>query len=829
MPPHFSVPSFFCLIFFASSFVFGQSGDASRLPRRLPGVQPDGNVLLPTQWSLHPAGKQIDLGNFPVNIVVHPKGPWAAVLHAGYGEHEIVIVDIKVGHVRSRVTLPQTFYGLCFDPEGTRLFAGGCEAEMIHQYRFADGYLSDPKEISIATPGQRSIPGGLATSRDGATLYAACCWGDGLAAVPLAGGDSPRRLALPKDSYPYLPLPAAQSGRLYLSLWGASAVAVVDCKKLTVEAVWPVASHPTEMALAPDESLLYVACSDTNTVSVVETATGKTLEVIGTALFPQAPHGSTPSSLAMSPNGKALLVANSNNNNVAVIDVSRRGQSQSLGFIPAGWYPTAVRFDPAGETIFVANAKGVIPKANPHGPNPLVSSPVSTREYIGGLLRGTLSIVHTPTARTLAGYTKRAYECSPLRAEADPAARQRGPDHPIPARPGERSPIEHCIYIIKENRTYDQVFGDLAQGNGDPNLCLFPEPVTPNHHALVRQFVLLDNFYVEAEVSAGGHEWSTAAYATDFVEKTWPLNYRPGGKGNIVYPGEGGSPLGPPSSGYLWDRCREAGLSYRSYGEFIANGKTPDQPGRAKVKSLEGHFDPLYRGFDLDYPDARRADRFLEEFKRFEAEGNLPRFIVMHLPSDHTHGTRNAKLSPTSMVADNDLALGRIVEAVSRSRYWPRTAIFIVEDDAQNGSDHVDAHRSVALVVSPYVKRRSVDSNLYSTSSMLRTMELILGLKPMTQFDAAALPMDASFQAKADLTPYVHAEPQVSLNERNGPAAWGAAMSEKMDFSEMDAADDLLLNQIVWKSVRGPDSVMPPPVRAAFVRPMPETGEKGEQ
>jgi YVTN family beta-propeller protein len=791
----------------------------------LPGIQADGNVLLSTQWSLRPAGRQVDLGNFPVNVAVHPKGTWAAVLHAGFAEHEIVVVDIKRGRVHSRVTLPQTFYGICFDPEGSRLFASGCEAETIHQFQFADGYLSAHREISIATAGQRSIPGGLATDRDGTTLYAACCWGDGLVAVPLGGDGSPRRLALPKDSYPYVPLPASQSERVYVSLWGKSGVAVVDRKAMAVEAVWTVASHPTEMALSPDETLLYVACSDTNTVSVVDTKSGKTLEVIGTALFPQAPHGSTPSSLALSPGGKALLVANSNNNDVAVIDISRRGQSQSLGFIPAGWYPTAVRFDPAGETILIVNAKGIIPKANPHGPNPMASSPVSTREYIGGLLRGTLSILHTPGVRELARYSQRAYECSPLRADPDAAVRLREPGHPIPARSGEPSPIKHCIYIIKENRTYDQVLGDLPQGNGDPDLCIFPEQVTPNHHALVRQFVLLDNFYVEAEVSATGHEWSTAAYATDFVERTWPLNYR-GGKGNIVYPGEGGAPLGPPSSGYLWDRCREAGLSYRSYGEFIANGKTPSDPGRAKVKSLEGHFDPFYRGFDLNYPDARRADRFLEEFKRFEADGNLPRFVIMHLPSDHTHGTRNAKLSPTAMVADNDLALGRIVEAVSRSRYWPETAVFVVEDDAQNGSDHVDAHRSVALVISPYVKRRSVDSNLYSTSSLLRTMELILGLKPMTQFDAAALPMDAAFQAKPDLSPYICRPAQVSLDQRNGPTAWGADLSEKMDFSEMDAADDLLLNEIVWKSVRGPDSAMPPPVRAAFVRSM---GEKEEE
>lgn len=792
--------------------------------RQLPGLQPDGEVLLPNQWSLRPVGKQIDLGDLPVNIAMHPKAPWAAILHSGFAKHEIVVIDTKTGQVKSRTGLPVSFYGLCFDPEGKRLFASGGESGVVHQYRFTDGTLTAEHDISLGAAREQLIPAGLACSADGKMLYVACCWGHLLEVVTLERADSPKRLALPDGSHPYTVLPCRSNDQLYVSLWGKAAVAVVDPKTLRVEAEWPTESHPTEMALSPDEKVLYVACSDSNTVSVLDTATGRPLEIISTALYPQAPHGSTPNSLALSPDGKTLFIANADNNNVAVIDVSRRGQSHSLGFIPVGWYPTSVRTDRVGESVFVANGKGLVPKANPHGPMSPLKGPKRTEEYIGSLFRGTLSILSRPTADDMARYTKAAYECSPYRTHHAPRDEQHH------AERGEYfGPIKHCIYIIKENRTYDQVLGDMPEGNGDARLCIFGERVTPNHHALARQFVLLDNFYVDGEVSADGHEWSMAAYATDFVEKTWPLTYRPGGgyrpethgrsTGKILgYPSEGAFAIAQPSSGYIWDRCREAGVSYRSYGEFVAN---PDKPGglcRAKVKNLEGHIDPHYQSFDLNYPDSKRADRLLEELKRFEKEGQMPQFTVVRLPSDHTHGTSPGKLTPTAMVADNDLALGRIIEAISHSRFWPTTAVFVLEDDAQNGSDHVDAHRSPALVISPYTKRHYVDSSMYSTSSMLRTMELILGLRPMSQYDAAARPMDASFQSKPDLTPYQHLPARVDMNARNNKLSWGAAESSKMDFTKEDAADDLLLNEIVWRSVRGADSPMPPPVRASFVR-----------
>jgi hypothetical protein len=335
---------------------------------------------------------------------------------------------------------------------------------------------------------------------------------------------------------------------------------------------------------------------------------------------------------------------------------------------------------------------------------------------------------------------------------------------------------------------------------------------------LAREFVLLDNFYVESEVSADGHEWTMGAYATDFVEKSWPLSYGHNKRhGKYVYPSEGRFKIAEPAGGYLWDRAREAGVSYRSYGEFINNPKSTNEPCTTRVKTLEGHFDPWYRSFDLDYSDFQRAERFIAELKRFEVEGEMPRLQVVRLPNDHTSGTAVGKRTPTAYVAENDAALGMVVEAISKSKFWPQTAIFVVEDDAQNGPDHVDAHRTIAFVISPHVKHGVVDSTMYSTSSMLRTMELILGLSPMSQFDAAAMPMFNSFHAPPDLRPYEALPANMDLHERNVRTAWGSEQSKKMDFSKEDAADDLLLNEVIWRSVRGTNHPMPAPVRAAFV------------
>ena len=820
----------------------------------LPGQQPDGSVLLPNQWSLRPAGRQVELGDFPINVAAHPGGRFAAVLHSGYSTHQIVVVDILTATVASWTVVHEAFYGLEFSADGKTLFCSGAGDEVVHFFDFHEGLLNNPRQVQLRDPKLRAMPAGLALDHAAKHLFVANVWADRITRVEISPQSSVSDILLrtnasalamapvppssdqdteaatkreeaslyragPNDTFPYACRLDEQRQRLYVSLWAQAAVAVIDLKSDHVIAHWPTQEHPCEMALTRSGKVLFVANASRNTVTVFDTASGKTLETIWAALYPNSPPGSTPNSLALAPDEKTLFVANADNNLLAVFDVTTPGKSRSLGFIPAGWYPTSVRVTPDGRHLLVANGKGTISKANPRGPQPGIKGDSElTVQYIARLLRGTLSIIDLPPRKQfearLKDYTAQAYLTSPLKADAGVvAAHPQG--NPVPFKPGQTSPIKYVLYIVKENRTYDQVLGDLPQGNGDPKLCLFPDRVTPNHHQLARDFVLLDNFYVEAEVSADGHEWSMGAYATDFVEKMWPLGYGHNRAKKYPYPAEGYFPIASPAGGYLWDRARDANVSYRSYGEFVNLFTPASQPTTAKVKALEGHIDPWYRGFDLDYRDAKRADRFIAGLKRMESEGDMPRLQIIRLPNDHTHGSSPGHRTPIAYVADNDLALGRVVEAVTRSKFWPQTAIFILEDDAQNGPDHVDAHRSIAFVISPYTKRGAVDSTMYSTSSMLRTMELILGLKPMSQFDAAATPMFHAFQPKPDLRPYTCLPAGVDLEELNSAHAWGGEI--KMNFSREDAADDLLLNEAIWRSVRGADKPMPAPVRAAFV------------
>lgn len=829
----------------------------------LPGQRPDGSVLLPNHWSLRPAGRQVELGDLPINVAVHPDGRFAAVLHSGYSAHEIVVVDITATKVVSRTGVHEAFYGLEFSKDGRQLFCSGAGDEVVHAFAFEQGQLTNHSRIKLRDAKLRAVPAGLAVSANAQRLFVANVWGDrvtrvdllpqpqvaeivlgtnaALLSVPPVKGSSDFDNAAatkreeaslyqggPYNAFPYACRLDEKRQRLYVSLWAEGAVGVIDLKTEQVIARWPTQEHPCEMALTRSGRRLFVANASRNTVTVFDTQSGKVLETIWAALYPQAPPGSTPNGLALSPDEQTLYVANADNNIVAVFDVGTPGKSRSLGFIPVGWYPTSVRVTPDGAHLLVANGKGITPKANPLGPQPGVNPPAgATVQYIAQLFQGTLSIIDLPprkeAASQMAAYTAQAYRCSPLNAEASVSALPAG-DNPIPRAPGQPSPIKYCLYIIKENRTYDQVLGDLPQGNGDPKLCLFPERVTPNLHRLAREFVLLDNFYVDAEVSADGHEWSMAAYATDFVEKMWPLDYGHNGSKKFPYPSEGVFPIASPAGGYLWDRARQAGVSYRSYGEFVSFGASTNVPGTARLPALRGHIDEWYRGWDLDYPDVKRSARFIAELKRFEAAGDMPRLQILRLPNDHTHGTASGQRTPTAYVGDNDLALGQLVEAVSHSKFWSQTAIFVVEDDAQNGPDHVDAHRTTAFVFSPYTRHGAVDSTMYSTASMLRTIELILGLKPMSQFDAAATPMFNSFQATPDLRPHEALPANVDLEERNSAHAWGGQI--KMNFAREDAADDLLLNEVVWRSVRGATSPMPAPVRAAFV--FQHRGEKDE-
>jgi YVTN family beta-propeller protein len=683
--------------------------------------------------------------------------------------------------------------------------------------------------------------GGLSVSPDGKRLYAVNVLGQSLTSVDLEAGKPVQSVAL--EAEPYTCLAAPDGLALFVSLWGGAKVLVFDASTLERTGEITVGEHPNAMAVSADGGRLFVACANTNAVWAVDLSAGRAIEQISTALFPGLPPGSTPNGLGLSPDGRRLLVANADNNAVGVVDVAERGNSRVVGFLPTGWYPTAVGFSRDGKTIRVLSGKGLVSQANPRGPQPGIPAG-EPGQYIGALLTGSLSVVSAPDAAALARYTKTVYELTP-RFETTPprAARDAGRSSaPIPFRPGGRSPIRHVFYVLRENRTYDQILGDLGEGNGDASLCLFGEDVTPNAHALAREFVLLDNFYVNSEVSYNGHEFSDGAYASDVAQKLWPMNYAD--RGGAYLSGEGGPMRNPygnlvaPASGYIWDACRRSGVSFRDYGEFIHEREgSGEEAGAAEAKptagnvyeagvpGLEGHFAPKYPGFDVAIPDARRFEVWLEEFRQFERDGGLPALSIVYLPSDHTAGAKPGFRTPRAMIADNDLALGRLVETVSKSRYWKESAIFVLEDDAQNGPDHVDAHRSVALVASPYARRGAVDSTLYTTCGMLRTIELVLGLSPMSQCDAAAAPMRGAFRSVPDPTPFIARAARVSLDETNGAAAWGAAESAQMNLAEADRAPDLELNEIVWRSVRGADCPMPPPVRAAFVRPAASAGD----
>jgi YVTN family beta-propeller protein len=724
---------------------------------------------------------------------------------------------------------------MAWSRDGARLFVSGGVDDVVHVFRpgaagaggsggGAGGAGAAPEASwSVARGKALALPAGMCVDEHD-RLFVALQRAQRVVRLD-AQGRVGLDVELPPDAFPFEC--AVRGGRVCVSLWGRAEVWVLDAETGARAAAIATGPHPSELLLSPDGERLFVSNGNENTVSVIGVGEGRVEETISSALFPSAPPGSTPNSLAISPDGKTLYVANADNNDLAVIDVTDRGESRSLGFVPVGCYPTSVRFAPDGSRIYVADGKGSAgSRANPGGPQPTVAG-TDPEQYTGAMFKGALSVFAPPSAEQLRELTARTYRCAPL----EEGARVRGDavrprNSPVPARPGDPSPIRYCVYVIKENRTYDQVLGDDPRGNGDPSLCIFGAEVTPNHHALAQEFVLLDNFYVDAEVSADGHEWSMGAYATDFVERTWPVLY--GGKGSapveggppksLGYPSEGFFAIATPKGGYLWDLARAAGIGYRSYGEFVLNGATPDAPGTTKVPAIEGHFDPLFRSYDMGYADVRRAQRFLVELAEFERSGDLPRLIVVRLPNDHTEGTRVGRPTPRAHVAENDLALGMLVEGLSKSRFWPEMAVFVVEDDAQNGPDHVDAHRSVALVAGAWVKRGAVVSAMYSTASVLRTMELILGLPPMSQFDAAARPMYACFADAPDPAPYVRREATWRLDERNAATAWGAERSAGFDISREDAADDIAFNEVIWRSVKGADSPMPTPRRAAFVR-----------
>ena len=781
----------------------------------IPGSSKSGKVLLPNGWSLSPAGRSLPLGDLPLNIQISASQKLMAVTNNGQSKQSIQLIDPQSEKILHDQPIKKAWYGLKFSADEKKLYASGANDNIILIYPIIKKMLGKADTIVLgkAWPIEKIGPTGIEVDDAGKRLYAVTKENNSLYIFDLTTNKLVNKVNLGSEAYDCLLSP--DKTKLYISLWGADKLAIYDIKAQKITSEILTENHPNEIIQNRTGKYLFVANASDNSVSVIDAKARKVIEVISTALYPTRLSGSTTNGLALSEDEKTLYVANADNNCLAVFNVSNPGKSSSKGFIPTGWYPTNVRV--AGKKIFVSNGKGFTSMANPDGPQPFkktddsgVHVGISAQkevQYIGGLFKGTLSIIDQPTDQQLKMYSKQVYANTPYNKQTEVISKGLA-NNPVPNVQGGKSPIKYVFYVIKENRTYDQVFGDIKEGNGDPNLCLFPEKVTPNHHALAKEFVLLDNFYVDAEVSADGHNWSMAAYATDYTEKTWPTSY--GSRGG-TYDYEGSRQIAYPRDGYIWDYAKRAGISYRSYGAFV----TKDGP---TTKSLVGHTATNYPSYNLDIKDIDRITAFKSDFDSLLAMNAVAQFNTIRLGNDHTSGQRIGKLTPTAQVADNDLALGLLVEHISNSSIWKESAIFVLEDDAQNGPDHVDAHRSPAFVISPYIKRNSVNSSMYSTSGMLRTIELILGLPPMSQYDAAAVPFSDCFTPIPDFKPYRVRAANVDLEQRN--VAWNksAQRSQEWNFAKEDAAPDLVLNEVVWKSVKGEDSIMPAPRRSAFVK-----------
>ena len=790
-----------------------------------PGYKGDGVTLLPSGWKIAPAGRAIIAGDLPMNLAASPDKRFVAVSTSGYSKPAISIFDTRTLQFISRLQLDHTWLGLVWGPDGTRLFASGSSENVIYELTFINGRLALAGNIRLRDaerhPGEGSIENagfvaGMALSPDGTRLYAAELYGERVEAIDLAQKKTVAVAPLGAEAYTCVLSPDGKT--LYVSVWGGSKVAVFDADTLASKGEIAVGEHPNAMTMTHDGSRLFVACANTNAVYVVDTAAAKAVEQISVSLEPDAPVGSTPNGLALSPDGRTLAVADADNNTVALANVSNPGASTVEGWLPVGWYPTGALFDGDGMRLFVLDGKGLTSAPNLLGPQP--GAYRIEGQYSGSMFNGALSVIPVPNGAALQRLTARVRQLTPY-SDAHRLTPADAPGaSPIPRRVGDSSPIKHVFYIIRENRTYDQVLGDVTQANGDAALTLFGEDVTPNAHAIVNTFTTFDNFYVNAEVSYDGHAWSTGAIATDFVQKMWPANY---GRAEGLYLSEGGykmrnayGNIAAPPQGYLWDAAKRAHVSVRSYGEFVASTE-PGHQVSASVPGLDGLICPTYPPWDLAVTDATREARWEEEFLQFDAAGTVPQLSILRLPNDHTSGTAPGMPTPRAYVADNDAALGKLVDVISHSRIWKESAIFVLEDDAQNGPDHVDAHRSPLLVISPFLKRGIVDSTLYTTSSVLRTIELILGIQPMTQYDAAATPLYNAFTTTPTLAPYTHLEARVPLDEKNDWATPGARRSAGMNFREADLAPDLELNQVLWESVHGRHAVMPPPRRAGFV------------
>ena len=874
----------------------------------------------------------------PTAIALHPGGHYAALLNNGYGaidsglKQSIAILDLSSNRVtdfpddRLAESAPQSYFlGLAFSTDGSRLYASvgsisdptgekkGGIGNGIAVYRFDEGTVKAERFLKIgpqAVGADKFIAGGLfklghgkaisypagiaVIRRDGHDrLLVANNLSDNVITLDAETGQELQHINLSRHrmmpaEFPYGVVASRDGKRAWCSLWNASGVAELDLVggKLArwislrqPRRVTDPGSHPTALLLSPDERKLYVALANADVVAVVDTATGQPSSWLSTLLPGQRSGGTVPNALALSGDGRRLFAANAGTNSVAMFDLAENGENDGLhgqaaaGFIPTEWYPTALAFQ--GGELLIAAGKGR--GTGPNAERNAVDNHSKRRHefpYIPTLLHGSIARVPLADAeRQMPELTRAARDQNLLFDDV----------HQF-AFAGGKNPIRHVIYIVKENRTYDQIFGDLKAGDGDPSLVLYGEDITPNQHQLALQFGVLDNFYDSGEVSGDGHMWSLAATTTDYNEKTWQIAYRSGERtydyeGQVAdeYPLEHEeADVNEPLSQYLFSNAAKHGLTYRHYGEFVASEWCEDakrgaaspkegtpalgtdcsrtairfgQPLPANVgqpkgspnpyhwpipilkrnvptkAELRGHFDPNFADFKTDYPDQLRVDEFLNEFDGFvkgrgDRASELPNYVLLRLPNDHTAGKKANSPTPAAAVADNDLAVGRVVEAVSHSPYWDDTAIFILEDDAQDGADHVDAHRSTALVISKYApgsaEQPVVHHEFFTTVSVVHTLEALVGLPPMNLNDAYAPLMTGLFLGKGDQKPFsadLRNQKNGLIYEANAATDPGAKESAKLDFSHADAADTKALNAILWRDRKGDAAV--PRVRGA--------------
>ncbi len=923
----------FCLLSLPAAY--GQSSQSAE----------SRSVMLPSSKVLTvPAPGRIGSTNsFPATMAISPDGHYAALLNGGYGTQEtlahqsIAILNLDTNKIadfpdaRLGEDAHQSYFlGLAFSSDGKHLYASvgslsdptgtksGNTGNGIAVYSLSDGKVAPEKflpvplqplsagknlAVGLKAPVHMAIPypAGLVVIADGGRdkLLIANNLSDNVVLFDPATGKILQTFDLSTSdlvpsSYPYTVIASHDGRRAWCSLWNSSQVAELDLTsgkvvrwiklKQPEDSLAP-GSHPTAMLLSPSEKTLYVALSNIDQIAEVGTETGVPFGYRTISLPDQQASGTYPIALAQSTDGTRLFAATASLDAVAVFDVSKTldgpkaglEKNALMGLIPTDWYPSALAVH--GDDLLIATAKGEGARSNKGMGKTVYETRHKDHPYLPTLLRGSIARLNIPaTIKNLPQLTATVERDNLLKS--DPGT--------ITFAGGE-NPIKHVIYVIKENRTFDQVLGDLKVGDADPSLTLYGEDITPNEHKLALQFGVLDNFYDSGEVSGDGHLWSTAAITSDYNEKTWQIAYR--GKertydfqGQVAdeFPLDHNMPdVDDPSTGFLWDDLARNHMSFRDYGEYVnavwcnekikASSPKEGTPSgqeskcpRTDVKQggtlppnignphgshspwpwavplfsgvkptkavLRDHFDPLFPDFNTDYPDQLRADEFLNEFAAFVrareshegAEYELPSFVLLYLPDDHTGGTRPNYARPAANVADNDLALGRVVDAVSHSPYWDDTAIFVLEDDAQDGADHVDAHRSIAFVVSKYcpgsAAKPNVEHRFYTTVNVIHTMEMLLGLPPMNQNDAYAPVMSGLFSGPGDQAPYKADFKNLNnglIYETNKREAPGAKISSRMDFSRPDAAGAARLNRVLWRDQKG-SAAMPAPKHSVF-------------